>query len=143
MALAVREHQAGRLDRAEQIYHPDAGYESQQAESGVVLDPLYFGGGFTTYHAFSLNKPVVTLPTRFQRGRYTLGCYRKMRLSDCVASDADDYVEIALRLGTDEDYRAAVVEQIRESAEVLFEDVQAVEEYERIFEQLVGEGQSG
>lgn len=122
---------------------PYADYLGLLAACDVLLDPLYFGGGFTTYDAFSLARPVVTLPTRFQRGRYTFGCYRKMGLTDCVADSPEDYVAIALRLGTNADYRAAVAERIGERSEVLFEDMGAVREYERIFGELVDEARGG
>ena len=114
-------------------------YLSLLAAADVVLDPFYFGGGFTTYDALMLDKPVVTWPTRFQRGRYAFGCYRKMGVTDCVASDVDDYVEIALKLGTDQDHREAVTARIRCAAEVLFEDSAAVTEHARIFGRLVEE----
>lgn len=112
-------------------------YLSLIAAADVLLDPLYFGGVNTTYDGFSLGKPIVTMPSRFHRGRYTYGCYRKMGVMDCVAADVDDYVNIAVRLGTDADYRASMAARIRESSHLLFEDAEAVGEHERIFQQLL------
>jgi len=54
-----------------------------------------------------------------------------------VASGPEDYVDIAVRLGTDADFRASVRRRIEETSDVLFEDVAAVRQYERIFERLV------
>lgn len=106
----------------------------------VMLDPLHFGGGNTTYEALGLGLPIVTLPSAYMRGRVTCGCYRKMGIPECVADDARDYVQKAVRLGTDADYRAGVAEQIRNAAETLFEDLQAVREYERILQQMLQHG---
>jgi predicted O-linked N-acetylglucosamine transferase (SPINDLY family) len=119
-----------------------ANYLSLTAAADVLLDPPYFGGVNTTYDGFSLNKPIVTIPSHFHRGRYTLGCYKKMQLTECVASDRDEYIEIAVRLGTDADYRAEITQRIRQANPVLFEDQEAVREHERIFVQLVEEGRS-
>ena len=120
--------------------YPD--YLSLVAASDVLLDPLHFGGGFTTYQGFALGKPIVTLPAAFLRGRYTFGCYRKMDLNDCVAFDPDDYVKIAVRLAQDEGYRAAVEGSIRAASACLFEDIKVAEEHERFFEQMVDEARS-
>ncbi len=121
---------------------PPGDYLSLIAAADVLLDPLHFGGVNSTYDGFSLNKPIVTLPSRFQRGRYTLGCYKKMGVFDCVASDLRQYVDIALALGTDSKFRAHVEEKIRQASPVLFEDVQAVSEHERIFTALIAEARS-
>ena len=101
--------------------------------SEVVLDPVHFGGGNTTYEAFAMGTPIVTLPGRFMRGRVTYACYKKMNLNDCVASTPDAYVEIAVRLGTDRDYRTAVSEAILSRNQVLYKDMRAVKELEQFF----------
>jgi predicted O-linked N-acetylglucosamine transferase (SPINDLY family) len=59
--------------------------------------------------------------------------YRKMGLTQCVAKDADNYVRIALSIGTDEERRRHVRKQILERNDVLFEDMRAVYEFERFF----------
>jgi protein O-GlcNAc transferase len=112
------------------------------AAADVLLDPLHFAGSNTSYDGLSLAKPIVTLPTRFERSRYTLGCYQKMSFSDCVANDPRQYVEIALALGTDREFCSAITTKIRAANPVLFEDVQAVREHERIFSELVDASRS-
>jgi protein O-GlcNAc transferase len=112
-------------------------YLSLIAAADVLLDPLHFGGVNTTYDGLSLSKPIVTMPSQFQRGRYTLACYKKMGVSECIAEDPDDYVEIAVRLGTDADFRAHVSNRIRQTSDVLFEDRQAVDAHARIFRELI------
>jgi len=120
--------------------YPD--YLSLVAAADVLLDPLHFGGGITTYDGFSLNRPIVTLPGEFRRGRFTLACYRKMGITECVASGPDDYVKIAVALGTDADYRASIEEKIRLASPLLFDDMEAVREYERIFQELIDQARS-
>src|SRR5262249_8201747 len=48
----------------------NADYLSLLAAADVLLDPLHYGGVNSSYDGFSLHKPIVTLPTRYQRGRY-------------------------------------------------------------------------
>ena len=131
---------ADRIVFLPQQAYPD--YLSLVAAADVLLDPLPFNGGITTYDALSLNRPIVTLPGEFRRGRFTLGCYRKMGITECVASDPDDYASIAVALGTDADRRASVVEKIREASPLLFEDEEVVREYERLFQELIEESSS-
>jgi len=62
-----------------------------------------------------------------------------MGITECVAADADEYVEKAVRLGTDADYRLSIVEQIAEAGDVLFEDVASVRQHERVFQEILDE----
>ncbi len=104
------------------------------ALADVMLDPLHFGGGVTTSDALALGTPVVTLPSRFMQGRATYYFYRKMGMLDCVAENPQQYVEIALRLGTDPAYRERVKTKILASHQVLYENLEAVRELEEWFE---------
>jgi predicted O-linked N-acetylglucosamine transferase (SPINDLY family) len=98
-----------------------------------MLDPLHFGGGNTTYEGLAIGTPIVTLPSQFMRGRVTAACYRKMQVADCIAPDPAGYVEMALRLGTDPEYRDRVKAKILAANHVLYEDVAAVRELEQFF----------
>lgn len=114
-------------------------YFSLTAAADVLLDPLHYGSGETMYDAMSFNKPVVTLPGRFARGRYALGIYRLLGIDDCIATSAEDYVERAVKLGTDADYRRSIEEKLAATTPALFDDTSMVAHYERIFLQLVEE----
>ena len=104
----------------------------------VILDPLHFGGGNTSFQALGLGLPIVTLPSAFMRGRVTAGCYRKMEYETCVARDAVEYVDLAVRLGTDPEFNTTVRSQIAARSGVLFEDLAAVRELEEFFKTAVG-----
>jgi predicted O-linked N-acetylglucosamine transferase (SPINDLY family) len=112
-------------------------YRSLLLAADVLLDPPHFGGVNTTYDGLSYGKPIVTLPSGFHRGRYTLGCYRKLQLEDCVASSVEDYVQLAGRLARERDYRDFLSQRIHNASPALFEDAAAVSEHERLFEEFV------
>jgi predicted O-linked N-acetylglucosamine transferase (SPINDLY family) len=97
----------------------------------VMLDTIHFGGGNTSYEALAMGTPVVTLPGELLRGRITYALYRKMGLMDCVVDSAEQYVELAVRLGTDRDYRADMRGKIEAAAGALYEDPAEVHELER------------
>lgn len=126
---------ASRVQFVPKQNHAD--FLSLLASSDVMLDPLHFGGGNTTYEALSLGVPIVTLPADYMRGRVTSGCYRKMGVSDCTVCSPAEYVDLAVRLGTDTAFRHTIAGKIRSASHVLFEDRGAIEELERFFEWAV------
>ncbi len=68
-----------------------------------------------------------------------MGQYRKMGVLDCVAGSAEEYVELALRLGTDPEWRQSVGEKVLAASGALFEDIEAVRQHEEFFERAVRE----
>lgn len=101
----------------------------------VMLDPLHFGGGNTTYEAFSLGIPIVTLPSAFMRSRVTAGSYRKMDLADCIVDSPEAYIDLAVRLGTNPEERARVSTRILDRCGALYEDSSVIAELEAFFMQ--------
>jgi protein O-GlcNAc transferase len=107
------------------------------AASDVMLDPLYFNGMNSSLEALAVGLPVVTLPTALQRGRHTRAMYLKMGIADCIAASEADYVDIAVRLGTDPAARAELRARILGRNHVLYEDLRVVREFERFFEEAL------
>jgi predicted O-linked N-acetylglucosamine transferase (SPINDLY family) len=101
-----------------------------QALADVLLDTFPFCGGNTSYEAFAVGTPVVTLPGALLRGRLTFALYQQMGVPDCVADDPRHYVEIALRLANDPAWREHVRGRILAAKHRIFEDAEAVRELE-------------
>jgi uncharacterized protein (TIGR03032 family) len=110
---------------------PNAEFLHLCAAADVLLDTIHFGGGNTSYEGLAVGTPIVTLPGAYLRGRITQALYRKMGVMDCVVGTGDEYVERAVRLGTDPDYRAEIRQKIQDASDVLFEDPAEVHEVER------------
>lgn len=89
--------------------------------SDVALDPLYFGGCNSSCEAMSLGVPVVTLPGQHLHGRFTLGLYGELGLRDCIASEVEGYVNLAMDIARDSGRRADLGREIAVRSEVLFE----------------------
>jgi predicted O-linked N-acetylglucosamine transferase (SPINDLY family) len=56
-----------------------------------------------------------------------------MGLMDCVAATKEDYVEKAVRLAKDRDYRESIKKKILAAKDVLFENRGAVLDLEQFF----------
>jgi protein O-GlcNAc transferase len=99
----------------------------------VMLDPLHFGGGNTSYEALALGVPIIHWPGKFLSGRVTTGCYRKMNFHECTVDSAGNYIDLAVRIGTDAAERGRIRARILESNHVLYEDAGVIEELEQFF----------
>jgi predicted O-linked N-acetylglucosamine transferase (SPINDLY family) len=96
--------------------------------SDLVIDTFHFSAGTTAFLVFAFGTPLVTLPGDYVRGRPTYGCYLKMGMLDCVARDPGDYVDLAVRIGTDRALRDTLRGKILASCETLYADPAAVAE---------------
>jgi protein O-GlcNAc transferase len=93
-----------------------------------VLDPFHFSGGVTTYNAFSIGVPVVTMAGELFRSRMTAGMYAQAGIEAGVARTQDEFVDLALRWAADRSERLAVGRRIVEAHEKLFETRDAVDQ---------------
>jgi protein O-GlcNAc transferase len=67
------------------------------------------------------------------RGRVTYGCYQKMNVLDCVVSSPAEYINLAVRVGTDRRFRELIKARLLEANHVLYEDKAAIQELETFF----------
>lgn len=101
------------------------------ALADVVLDTWPFCGGNTAYQALAMGAPIVTRPGRFARGRSTMALYRKLGIEELIAATPGNYAELALRLGTQPDWRADIVGRIEAGSGRLFGDTGAAAAFGR------------
>jgi predicted O-linked N-acetylglucosamine transferase (SPINDLY family) len=115
------------------------GFMKMLQHMDVLLDPLHFGSGNTLYEAMVYGIPVVTWPGQFMRGRIVAGAYRQLGITDApIAQRIEDYAELALALGRDPERRAALRSAMQEAAKrELFDDMQAVREFEKFLSAAV------
>ena len=90
--------------------------------SDVFLDTFAWSGGLTTIDAIRCAIPVVTHPGELMRGRQSAGILRHMGVGDTIATTIDHYVEIAVRLGLDAEWRRVISEALRERQDRVFDD---------------------
>jgi len=103
----------------------------------VMLDPLHFSGGNTSYQAFALGLPIVSLPGRFMRSRVTAAQCQLLGADSLIVDTPEAYVQQAVAVATNGDYRATLSSHILAHNEALFENQEAVTEIERFLEHAV------
>ena len=100
------------------------------AISHHTIDTIDWNGGNSSMQSFSLDCPVVSLPTAFMRGRHTVAMLEVLELPELIASDADDYVAISCRLLEDESFYQQMRDSIREHKPRLFHDKSVAEAFQ-------------
>jgi predicted O-linked N-acetylglucosamine transferase (SPINDLY family) len=104
----------------------------------VVLDPFPFGGCNTTFEAFDFNIPVITWPSEFLHGRFTLGLYSKMNMGDCecITYNAEEYAQIAVKVAMNARLRHKLNRAIEEGKMQIFQEKESVEEWNQMLEEF-------
>ena len=104
-------------------FHPRCSQEEYLGlieESDIILDSFNWSGGNTSLEAISLNKPIVTCPSGFMRGRYTYGILKILDIEETIASSKKKYIEIAVKLAGDINFRNSIVNKIKKRKNKLF-----------------------
>ena len=99
-----------------------------------TIDTIDWNGGNSSLQSFSLDCPVVTLPTTFMRGRHTVSMLQVLELSELIAKDVDDYVAISVRLMQDHDFYKDIKQKISTRKERLFHDTSVADAFRHAVE---------
>jgi protein O-GlcNAc transferase len=92
------------------------------AVSDIFLDLGPWSGGWSTLEALSTGLVPVTRPRSLMRTRHTAGILAEVGVEDTVVHSAEAFVEVAVRLGEDTEWRASLARRIRESLDGLWTD---------------------
>lgn len=103
----------------------------------VVLDPYRFGSGNSSLEALAMGAPFVTCPDPYLRTRATSTYFQRMGVTDCITSSPEEYIEKAVQIANNPDYRNELSGRILDRSKVLFDNLDAVRELEGWFETTV------
>lgn len=112
------------------------------AKCHIVLDPFPFGGCNTTLEAFSLNIPVISLPSNTISGRFTYGFYKKMGILNdiakpyCIGTNNTEYINKTVELCVNKGLYYKVIKNIFLNKNRLFEETKSVIDYENMLQML-------
>lgn len=104
------------------------------SSADLLLDTPHFSGGNTSIECFALGQPVVTMPSPYLKGRITTALYRAMGMDEPVVSSKDEYVQMALRIAEDSDYKAGLAAAITDSSARLFRSRTVVDQLETLLD---------
>lgn len=104
----------------------------------VVLDTFPYGGGANTVlDCMAVGAPLVTWPGSFQRGRWGLAVYEALGITDCIATSAAHYVELAHRVATEPAWHRDLSTRILARCPELFDNQNTVGEHVALWLSLI------
>ncbi len=109
---------------------------SLMRSADAVLDTPYFCGGTTSLEIFSIGCPIVTWPASRPASRFTYAYYKKMDIMDLISNNSEQYIQLALRLANDTDWRKEISIKILENNDIFYDNIDAVRELERFFQSV-------
>lgn len=105
--------------------------------SNVFLDTFSWSGGNTTLEAIACGLPIVTCPGKLMRSRHSYGILKMMGITETITHDEIEYVNIAVRLGVDTNWRQEIVQKIHERHHLLYDDKTCVTALEDFYQRVV------
>jgi predicted O-linked N-acetylglucosamine transferase (SPINDLY family) len=105
----------------------------------VSLDTLGWSGGVSTFEAVACGLPVVTAPRQLMRARHSCAILTQLSVTETIARDAAEYVDIAVRLGLDREWRRAVIDRAAAGYQRLYSDSRSVDALEKFLQRVVRE----
>jgi predicted O-linked N-acetylglucosamine transferase (SPINDLY family) len=103
----------------------------------ISLDTLSFSGGNTCLDAIACGLPIVTCPGEFMRSRLASGILKMLGVTDTIAPTEAEYIDIAVRLGLDPEWRSEIVQQMQARHNYLYDDITCVRALEDFYRQVV------
>ncbi|UKO98158.1 O-linked N-acetylglucosamine transferase, SPINDLY family protein [Nostoc sp. UHCC 0870] len=105
--------------------------------SDVYLDTFTWSGGNTTLEAIACNLPIVTCPGEFMRGRHSDSFLKMLGVTDTIAQNEAEYIDIAVKLGQNPAWRRKISEKMGQRHDKLFDDKVCVAGLEAFYKEVV------
>ncbi len=114
-------------------------YFNLMLNSDIFLDTFKYSGYTTTSDAIACNLPIVTCPGELMRGRQSYALLKMLHVTETIAKNEKEYIEIAAKLGLDLVWRDSIVEKMRQYHSYLYDDQVCVAALEKFYQRVVRE----
>jgi protein O-GlcNAc transferase len=88
----------------------------------VYLDSIGWSGGNTTLESLEHALPIVTMNGAMMRGRHSAAILQQIGVTETIADSVDDYVSIAIKLGSDPAWRSEIKARIARQKHRVYRD---------------------
>ncbi|WP_071590593.1 tetratricopeptide repeat protein [Gloeocapsa sp. PCC 73106] len=103
----------------------------------LFLDTIGFTGFNSTLDAIESHLPVVTHQGEFFRTRQSAGILTMIQVTETIATSEKEYLELAIKLGLDSQWRHLIVEKIKANLKLLYHDLETVKALETFYQTVI------
>jgi len=114
-----------------------ANFHGMMKRADVFLDSIGFSGFNTVMQAVDCGLPIVTREGRFMRGRLGSAILDRMGLSDLIARSDNEYIDLAVKLAGDVNYRQSVKARMGQARGILYNDIEPIRALEAFLDEAV------
>jgi len=118
-------------------------FTALNARADIFLDSIEWSGCNTVFESLPFNKPIVTMPGSFMRGRHAFAILKIMGIEETIAADTDEYVSIATRLALDEGWREEVSAGVSRNKHRVYRDWECIRGLEQFLLNVSGRDPGG
>lgn len=121
------------------VFYPQMSYQSYLrliSQSDIILDSLDWSGFNTSLDALSLDKPIVTLPSNFMRGRHTYGILKILKMDELICYSKEEYVDLSVKLSANSNFYDNIKGKIKMNKKLVFNNHKTIESLEFFLESL-------
>lgn len=115
-----------------------ASFAALNARADIFLDSIEWSGCNTIFESLPFNKPIVTMPGTFMRGRHGYAILKLMGIEETIAASTEEYIAIAVRLANARQERDAVSARICGNKNKIYRDTECIKELERFLIKISG-----
>ncbi|MBY0403721.1 MAG: tetratricopeptide repeat protein [Cyanobacteria bacterium] len=107
-----------------------------QVLADVLIDPIHYGGGNTSYEGLAFGTPIVTWPQKFLKNRIAHALYQQMGVTDCIVNSQESYIQKAVEIASNPEYRQSLKEKILKKRPQIYEDIRGISDMAEFFKTL-------
>ncbi|MFN8673519.1 MAG: tetratricopeptide repeat protein [Candidatus Sericytochromatia bacterium] len=97
----------------------------------VCLDINTYSGSNTSYDAFLCGVPMPHYKGKTLNDKFTEAIYNQANITDLTADNNNEYIEKLYMVANNEEYRKHLKIQINNAKDLVFEDIEVVDEFEK------------
>ena len=118
------------------VFYPQTSYQNYLNliyKADIVLDSLDWSGLNTSLEAICLDKPIITSPSNFMRGRHSYGVLKILKIDELICNSKKEYIDLAVKLSKKSDFRNEIIKKININKKLLFNNYKSVQFLENFF----------
>ena len=113
-------------------------FAALNARADIFLDSIEWSGCNTIFESLPFNKPIITLPGSFMRGRHAYGILKMMGIEDTIATSVEEYIAIAVGLANDAQWREDISSRISRNKHKIYRDRESIKGLEQFLISVSG-----